>query len=1143
MQIFDGQLVYSATDLIGHGDCSHMTSLSIAHKLELADIEPTKAAGMAALAGVRGGEHEQKVLDHMKSQGLKVTDFTDLAHGTRQELLESAAKTKAALDRGDQLVYQGIFFDGTFLGYPDFLIRIDDPKYKLGYTYEVWDAKLKRSLSAHAVLQMTSYSRQLNKLGFEYADHLHAYLGDMSVADFLISDALPYLEKISAEYELLLRSEAEVPSPIWASKIAACEMCKWSKVCETGREDARDLSLVANLRKDQRKQFIASDIKTIEQLASASDEVRPSGISTDTFDRLRNQARLQAKQDADTNRTVSHEVFSDKGLALLPKPSNGDIWFDMEGDPFALPPHGLEYLFGTITHDNGSDEFKPFWAHSAEEEKKAFEDFVDWVQGRRKTWPDLHIYHYASYERTRITNLASRFATREAIIDDWLRNGLLVDLLKVVQQSIRVSQRSYSIKKLEPLYDFERDEEVQTAGDSVVDYENYLELMDEGKTDEAQAKLNGICDYNEADCVSTRKLDQWLREIANARNVPYYEFEFKEPEDKETQAEKEIREALLANIPVDPNLRNPIQSARAVLAAAMSFHRRESNVQWWEYFNFLDGSAESWVGQDKVAVVTSAKDSGWKPLAKGQRVHRREVTVTLEGGEGLRIGSGQKLNVIFETFPDGYVNTLNTTRFALQCDIDENSNGDYVIKIMQSKTDPSWAPEPLAVIAPKPTDAEPIHKGTVSAAFQATQSLPDLPPGPAFELLVRNAPGSGKVDLHKTGNLEKDITSALLEIDQDYIAVQGPPGTGKTYTTARVIKTLVENHGWRIGVVGQSHKVIENVLRAAMEAGLSTSKIAKEPNEKSSNFDWNSPSKIENWLASNTGGVLVGGTAWVFRRAAIVDMPPFDLIVIDEAGQFSLANTISMATVANRLFLVGDPQQLPQVSQASHPEPADESALSWLLGNTEVIEPEFGFFLPESYRMVTPLCEPVSKLSYRNQLKSAASANQRRLTESEPGLNLVPVMHSENGTFSSEEAKKVLEIVRSLIGKSWTDKDEVRALEPRDIKVVAPFNAQVSLITKLLRTNDLGDIQVGTVDRFQGQEAPVVIMSMATSSPSEVSRGLEFLLSRNRLNVAISRGQWATHLVYSPEIVNIDAKTPEQIRLISGFLQLVGSIT
>jgi uncharacterized protein len=180
MQLRDGGIVYSATDLVSHSSCSHATALSIAFTLDLVDIEPAEAQGMAKLAGKRGDEHEVKVLELMRSQGHQVTDFTSLAHGTRTELLSSAAQTSEALERGDDIVYQGIFFDGTFLGYPDFLIRIDDERYKRGFTYEVWDAKLKRSLSAHAVLQMAAYSRQLEKLGFEHADQMHAYLGDMT---------------------------------------------------------------------------------------------------------------------------------------------------------------------------------------------------------------------------------------------------------------------------------------------------------------------------------------------------------------------------------------------------------------------------------------------------------------------------------------------------------------------------------------------------------------------------------------------------------------------------------------------------------------------------------------------------------------------------------------------------------------------------------------------------------------------------------------------------------------------------------------------------------------------------------------------------------------------------------------------------
>jgi uncharacterized protein len=300
-------------------------------------------------------------------------------------------------------------------------------------------------------------------------------------------------------------------------------MCKWSEVCETGREHVRDLSIVAKLRSDQRKAFISQGLETVEQLASASDDQKPPKMNKDTFERLRHQALLQSKQDADPENKVIFEVFSDEGLALLPEASPGDVWFDMEGDPFAEQPNGLEYLFGSITADTGKNEFTPFWAHSAEAEKLAFEQFVDWVESRRKTWPDLHIYHYASYERTRLGNLASRYGTREAQIDDWFNNEVMIDLLKVVLRSIRISQRSYSIKKLEPLYGFVRTEDVKTAGDSVVDYESYLSLTDEGNSALAQEKLDGIEKYNIADCISTRELDLWLRQVAKGQSLELIE--------------------------------------------------------------------------------------------------------------------------------------------------------------------------------------------------------------------------------------------------------------------------------------------------------------------------------------------------------------------------------------------------------------------------------------------------------------------------------------------------------------------------------------------------------------------------------------------------------------------------------------------
>jgi uncharacterized protein len=258
--------------------------------------------------------------------------------------------------------------------------------------------------------------------------------------------------------------------------------------------------------------------------------------------------------------------------------------------------------------------------------------------------------------------------------------------------------------------------------------------------------------------------------------------------------------------------------------------------------------------------------------------------------------------------------------------------------------------------------------------------------------------------------------------------------------------------------------------------------------------------------------------------------------VIDEAGQYSLASTIAAAVAARRLLLLGDPQQLPQVSQGTHPEPVDESALGWLSAGHRVLPPEFGYFLATSWRMHPDVCAPVSALSYDGQLRSHAS--DRSLNGVVPGLHAVPVVHSGNSTSSAQEAAAVVEIVRGVLGRPWTSANATTPLQADNVIVVAPYNAQVELLRQHLRAAGFGDVPVGTVDKFQGREAMVAIVSLAASSAEEVPRGLEFLLLANRLNVAISRAQWVAYLVYSPALTDTLPTSVEGLTQLSAFITL-----
>jgi superfamily I DNA and/or RNA helicase len=282
---------------------------------------------------------------------------------------------------------------------------------------------------------------------------------------------------------------------------------------------------------------------------------------------------------------------------------------------------------------------------------------------------------------------------------------------------------------------------------------------------------------------------------------------------------------------------------------------------------------------------------------------------------------------------------------------------------------------------------------------------------------------------------------------------------------------------------------------------------------------------------------VLGGTAWDFSNPERVPRGSLDLLVIDEAGQFSLASTIASAVSAQRLLLLGDPQQLPQVSQGTHPEPVDTSALGWLTDGHNVLPGEFGYFLAKSWRMHPRLCAAVSRLAYEGKLTSAAGP--RELESAAPGLHPIPVVHHFNSTSSIEEADRAVDIARSLVGRAWSIDGVTKPLRQQDLIVVAPYNAQVELIRQRMRAAGMPAVPVGTVDKFQGQEAAVSIVSLAASSAAEVPRGLEFLLLPNRLNVAISRAQWAAYLLYSPELTEYLPTNTAALAHLSAFIELV----
>lgn len=460
----------------------------------------------------------------------------------------------------------------------------------------------------------------------------------------------------------------------------------------------------------------------------------------------------------------------------------------------------------------------------------------------------------------------------------------------------------------------------------------------------------------------------------------------------------------------------------------------------------------------------------------------------------------------------------------------------------------------------EPSDA-PAYPSILPSVLDAAASLTGVKSA-STDLLFRRAPRlkKGASNAKNTENLPREVDfsasdlptvdavhAAVRALDHSYVAVQGPPGAGKTFLASHVIARLVAE-GAKVGVVAQSHAVIENLMVACCARdGFDVSRAVRLRGKSvTPDAPWSEVSDSELVeLISGAGGLLFGGTVWDYVSERRVPAGSLDVLVVDEAGQFSLTNTVAAARAARSVLLLGDPQQLPQVSTGVHPYPVDVSALGWLSDGAAALDPRFGYFLGESWRMDSALCERVSWLSYDGALASAAAAAGRALQGVAPGVVSYPVEHAGCSVRSVQEAQAVVDCVRELLGREWVPAAgaEPRPLAAEDCIVVAAYNAQVDCVREALIAAGLADssgagVRVGTVDKFQGQEAAVVLVSLA-SSRVDSGRGAGFVLSPNRLNVAVSRGQWQAVLVHSPWVARSVPQDVEEVLALSGFAGLV----
>ncbi|MDT5182396.1 MAG: hypothetical protein QOI29_554 [Mycobacterium sp.] len=1129
MFVADDRVIYSASDLAAAARCEYALLRSFDAQLGRGPRVAVEDELLARTAKL-GVEHEQRHLDELRELADDTVAIIGRPKYTVAGLIAAADQTMRAVDRRAPVIYQAAMFDGRFVGFADFLV-FDGTRYRLR------DTKLARSVKVEALLQLAAYADTLATAGVPVAPEVELVLGDGATASYRVDELLPvYLPRRAALQRLLDDHLAGGTAVTWEDdEVRACFRCP---ECAIQVRATDDLLLVAGMRVSQRARLIEADITTLTALAQNDGPVPE--LSARTVASLTKQARLQIAPRVDGK--PPFEVADPQPLTLLPDPDKGDLFFDFEGDPLWTVDGrewGLEYMWGLL---DAGGAFRPLWAHDRAGERQALVDFLAMVRKRRKRYPKMHIYHYAAYEKSALLRLAGRYGVGEDEVDDLLRSGVLVDLFPLVRKSIRVGAENYSLKSLEPLYMGSelRTGDVTTAAESITMYARYCELRADGRTDEAANVLKEIEDYNRYDCRSTHKLRDWLIKIAIESSVPplgpYPVADGTAVEDTD-----ELARTLMAFAGDGVEERSPKQTAVAMFAAARGYHRREDKPFWWAHFDRLNNPVDEWGDTSDVFLADSAEVvRDWHLPSSRARKQQRwvKLTGTLAAG-----GLDSSVFALYEPpAPAGLADNPDR-RAAGNAEItgvdDPNVPVEVIICEREPKDGGTFAQLPFALTPGRPFPTGKLRESIEVAAAEVGAGLPDLPHSAIVDILLRSTPRTRSgAPLPHNGDTATDITAALLDLDSSYLAVHGPPGTGKTYTAARIIAGLVNDHQWRVGVVAQSHAVVENLFRDLIGADVDPARIGKKDSPPDAAWQDVDKDDYAAFIATNAGCVI-GGTAWDFANDTRVDARSLDMLVIEEAGQFCLANTIAVARAARNLMLLGDPQQLPQVSQGHHPEPVDTSALGWLVGGHRTLPEELGYFLDRSHRMHRAVCEPVSRLSYEGRLHSEERRTAaRRLDGHPPGVRVLTVDHDGNSTSSPEEAAAIVAETQRLLGSSWTDEDGTRPLGPDDVLVVAPYNAQVLLLQEHFDAAGLPEVDVGTVDKFQGRQAPVVFMSMTASSIDDVPRGISFLLNRNRLNVAVSRAKYASIIVRSEALTEYLPSTPDRLVELGAFLSL-----
>ncbi len=1104
-------------------DCAHYLTLRNEVDAGVRERPPVGFGEMAQMLVDKGLEHEAAVLERYRVAGREVFIVPGRASG--ESFAAWVARTRQVLQNGHEVIFQMPFAHNGVRGIADFLERVELESG--GFTYEPVDAKLaRRQAKPGHVLQLCFYAEAIAAHLGEAPEHVHLALGSGRRETIRVDDVAAYWRRLRAQLAIVVSESEDAGEPTRAEKCDHCQFCEFELVCDAEWRVADSLIHVAGVRRVDRRALEVDGVGTIASLAVLD---RPlEDIEPIRLERFVRQASLQvAARDAPddappfellaSGAAADDEPDSDpsvlSGFAALPEPDDGDVFLDFEGHPFWRPDAELFFLFGLIERDDGEWRFRAFWAHDKVGERQAVADLVEHLSARRARFPGMHVYHYNHTERSALERLTAEHGVAEAELQHHVATGMFVDLYRVVTGAMQVGVESYGLKQIERLPGFERSHDIDRGAGAVVEYERWARDGD-------ASRLGRIAHYNEDDVRATRAVRDWLVE--------------------HRPAEVAWRPAVIEPLESDPELDERIAELHAfdpgtpehLMGDLLGYWRREKSVVAANCLRLSmapdEDQFESFGAIARLSVVET-----------GPRVGRRGTA--LSGGVAKLRFPPQPLTADIEE-GSTLIQAIDEQSWAFFRVLDIDPVAGELEVSWSDDHDAGWFPTSLVHYvwyreSPKPEALCDIADDLLAGAGSSV----------AHALLRRDAcrflPGAGQHD----GRFEPGV-DAICEwvphLDSSYVPIQGPPGTGKTFTGARVVRTLVGQRK-RVGISAMSHPAIENLTKAVVEhfveEGIAAElrvvrKIGKGDGGGLPGVTYEKDNK-----RCATGDFnVIAGTPWLFANQAMRDNP-VDVLIVDEAGQLGLADTLAAAVSARNVILLGDPQQLPQVAQASHPNGSGASALEHLLGDgIRTFPDDRGVLLDTTWRMHPDVCGFISDVIYDGKLTSHASCD-RQTTAEGTGLRWIQSEHNGRSTESPEEAEIVAATLERLIGTDWTDqKGVVRTITANDVIVVTPYNDQRRLIGRTLAANAVTiGVEVGTVDKFQGREAAVVVFSMATSSAEFMPRQTDFLFSKNRLNVAVSRARCLAYLICTDQLLDTRATDVVEMELIAALCSFV----